>query len=455
MRRPLRIAMLAHSTNPRGGVVHAMQLAEALAGLGQEAVLHAPDASGAGFFRAPKCEARPFPVSPAKADMGAMVEQRIADYVAHFSEPENRGFDLWHAHDGISGNALATLKSRGLIGGFVRTVHHIDDFADQRLSRLQDRAIREADGWMVVERSLARPPPGGLRRRRGRLRQWRRRRPLPSPVRTEGSRTFAAGCGLGPDPYFCAWEASKRARIVCASCKRSSSLHAVRPDAELVIAGGASLLDHGQYQAEFERRLASMGAARRRGAPSRRDRRPRHAAALPAGVRARLRLGERRLRALRAGSDGERHSRDCSLDCALHRLPVARGRRLVRSPEPEVDRRRNGARASSGLRPPACAAKAARSPRASTGARWLRRMSRCTAAFGSAPMPEMWFVVRRPDGASETCYSPSLVIKDYFREGETYGLPISWRAPGSAARRLGSGEGENMATPARSRSASW
>jgi uncharacterized repeat protein (TIGR04042 family) len=37
-------------------------------------------------------------------------------------------------------------------------------------------------------------------------------------------------------------------------------------------------------------------------------------------------------------------------------------------------------------------------------------------------MPEMWFVVRWPDGARETCYSPSLVIKDYFSEGEAYAL---------------------------------
>jgi uncharacterized repeat protein (TIGR04042 family) len=37
-------------------------------------------------------------------------------------------------------------------------------------------------------------------------------------------------------------------------------------------------------------------------------------------------------------------------------------------------------------------------------------------------MPEMRFVVRWPDGAKDTCYSPSLVIKDYFREGETYAL---------------------------------
>jgi uncharacterized repeat protein (TIGR04042 family) len=37
-------------------------------------------------------------------------------------------------------------------------------------------------------------------------------------------------------------------------------------------------------------------------------------------------------------------------------------------------------------------------------------------------MPEMRFIVRWPDGAKDTCYSPSLVIKDYFRVGETYTL---------------------------------
>jgi uncharacterized repeat protein (TIGR04042 family) len=37
-------------------------------------------------------------------------------------------------------------------------------------------------------------------------------------------------------------------------------------------------------------------------------------------------------------------------------------------------------------------------------------------------MPEMRFFVRWPDGAAEACYSPSLVIKDYFAPGETYPL---------------------------------
>lgn len=37
-------------------------------------------------------------------------------------------------------------------------------------------------------------------------------------------------------------------------------------------------------------------------------------------------------------------------------------------------------------------------------------------------MPEMRFTIRWPDGEPESCYSPSLVIKDYFEPGESYEL---------------------------------
>jgi len=37
-------------------------------------------------------------------------------------------------------------------------------------------------------------------------------------------------------------------------------------------------------------------------------------------------------------------------------------------------------------------------------------------------MPEMRFRIRWPDGVQESCYSPSLVIKDYLQPGETYNL---------------------------------
>jgi len=37
-------------------------------------------------------------------------------------------------------------------------------------------------------------------------------------------------------------------------------------------------------------------------------------------------------------------------------------------------------------------------------------------------MPEIRFQIQWPDGAEETCYSPSLVVKDYFEPGTAYGL---------------------------------
>jgi uncharacterized repeat protein (TIGR04042 family) len=37
-------------------------------------------------------------------------------------------------------------------------------------------------------------------------------------------------------------------------------------------------------------------------------------------------------------------------------------------------------------------------------------------------MPEMRFSIRWPDGTPESCYSPSLVIKDFFAPGQSYPL---------------------------------
>ena len=260
MKRPLRIAMLAHSTNPRGGVVHAMHVAEALTELGCEVVLHAPDAKGQGFFRTPKCEARAFPVGPASAETFAMIEQRVEDYVAHFSFARNRGFDIYHAQDGISGNALAALKQRGLIGAFVRTVHHIDDFPDARLTRLDSRAIHAADVCVTVSALW-----------RDRLAQTFGIRAAVCgngvdiahfrPDRDGSEDELRARLKIGPGPVFLSVGGVEKRKNTLRLLDAFARLYAVRPDAKLVIAGGASLLDHGQYQGQFRSRLAAMGEA--------------------------------------------------------------------------------------------------------------------------------------------------------------------------------------------------
>lgn len=38
-------------------------------------------------------------------------------------------------------------------------------------------------------------------------------------------------------------------------------------------------------------------------------------------------------------------------------------------------------------------------------------------------MPEMIFHISWPDGSTEQCYSPSLVIKEFLSIGETYAVP--------------------------------
>ena len=319
MTRPLRIAMLAHSTNPRGGVVHALALSEALTGLGHDVVLHAPDAKGDGFFRAARCETRPFPVAPAPRDMHAMIEQRVADYVEHFSESRNRGFDVYHAHDGISGNALATLKARGL--------HHrlcADGPSHRRLRGSPHRpsadALHPGGGRMDDgEQSLARPPSRRLRRRRDGLRQRRRLRPLSSESGRARARTAPSSLGLSPGPIFLAIGGVEERKNTLRILEAFAQLVAIRPDAELVIAGGASLLDHSDYQQAFAARLARMGPAAASVRLAWRHRGRRHAAPLPSCQRARLRLRERRLRPLRARGDGERRSSHRVGDRALRR----------------------------------------------------------------------------------------------------------------------------------------
>lgn len=260
MTRPLRIAMLTHSTNPRGGVVHAMHLSEALVALGHDVVLHAPDASGQGFFRRPRCGTACLSVAAAPASMTEMVEQRIADYVAHFERPSARGFDLYHAHDGISGNALASLKERGLIRGFARTVHHIDQFSDRRLMGLQRRSIDHADRFFTVSATwqalLAAEGKASVNVGNGvdtsRF----------SPRQDGRDVGLRARLNLPSGPVFLSIGGVEARKNTLRILEAFAQLKAVRPDAQLVIAGGVSLLDHGAYQSEFRTLLSGLPTLR-------------------------------------------------------------------------------------------------------------------------------------------------------------------------------------------------
>ncbi len=261
MSQKLRVAILAHSTNPRGGVVHALELGDALSRLGHEATVFAPDATGAGFFRETVCTTARVAASPVGRDVRAMVEARVADYVRHFERPENRRFDVWHAQDGISGNALAILKERGLVPGFARTVHHVDTFDDERLRTLQLRAMEAADHLFVVSRLWR----DWLARQLGRE-AWHvgngvdTKRFSPVPDQTDDELRTRLDLRPGA-PVFLAVGGIEERKNSMRLLQAFQTLRLQHPSARLVIAGGASLLDHGAYQARFAGMLAHGGGS--------------------------------------------------------------------------------------------------------------------------------------------------------------------------------------------------
>ena len=260
--RPLRVAILAHSTNPRGGVVHTLELADALTRLGHRATAHAPDASGRGFSRAPLTPAVTVMAAKVGSDVTAMVDGRIADYVRHFQDPVNRRFDIFHAQDAISGNALATLKERGLIARFARTVHHIDHFDDPRLQTWQRRAIVAADELLVVSelwRERIRSDFGRHSTRVGNGVDTTRFTPAGSALDAELRDKYR----LDGDPILLSVggvEERKNSVRILEAFQQILSLH---PTAQLVIVGGASLLDHTNYRRQFDHHLAANRALER------------------------------------------------------------------------------------------------------------------------------------------------------------------------------------------------
>lgn len=254
----LRVAILTHSTNARGGVVHAIELAEALTRLGHTAVVHAPDASGKGFFRKTEAHSIAIPASPADRDVTSMVETRIADYVRYFDHRAHRRFDVFHAQDGISGNALATLKQRGLIHGFVRTVHHMDDFEDPRLQAMQLRSITAADQLFVVSQMWADRLAAELSRSAtvvgNGVDTWRF---SSKPAENDAALRHRLGLRGGPI-LLCVGGIEERKNSI-RTLEAFRQLRAIQPAAQLVIAGGATVLDHRTYHREFQAALGNSG----------------------------------------------------------------------------------------------------------------------------------------------------------------------------------------------------
>ena len=78
----MRIAMLTYSVRPRGGVVHALSVAGALADRGHEVELFAIGPPGAGFFRTPPVPAHVV----AHVAPDASFDERICSLIDAYTE---------------------------------------------------------------------------------------------------------------------------------------------------------------------------------------------------------------------------------------------------------------------------------------------------------------------------------------------------------------------------------
>ncbi len=254
---PLRIALLTHSVNPRGGVVHVLELARALHTMGHLPTVLAPAMAGQRMFREVPHALALVPAGPAPTQLVDLVGQRIGEFKSHLVEMlAKQAFDVFHAHDGIGGNALADLADAGVIDGFMRTVHHLDPFDDARLAHWQARSVRGASQVLCVSRMWR----DALRRDFG-IDAWQVANGVDlarfTPRGDGRDKPLAARLGLRPGaPLFLCVGGIEARKNTLRILEAYAAIHAQQPRAQLVIAGGASLLDHSAYAADCHALIA-------------------------------------------------------------------------------------------------------------------------------------------------------------------------------------------------------
>jgi glycosyltransferase-like protein len=245
------VALLTYSTKPRGGVVHTLALAEALARLGVAVSVWSLGRGGdTSFFRAvdPRVSVRVVPLPEIDGEtVGERVLRSIAVLGAALAGSRPGG--IVHAQDCISANAAATASAR-----CVRTVHHLDRFTTPELARCHERAIREPSAHVCVSAAVA-----------AELREGWGIEAAVIPNGVDFDR-FAT-----PDPVgVAAWRARLGDYLLAVGgieprkgslglLDAFAALRRARPDTALVIGGGETVFDHRDYRAEFHARAAALG----------------------------------------------------------------------------------------------------------------------------------------------------------------------------------------------------
>lgn len=246
----MRLALVTSSTRPRGGVVHTLGLAEALAAEGVDVtVVSLGRGRQAGFYRpvdpAVRVDLVPFP----DVDGEDVVDRSLRSIDVLAAGVDWGSFDVVHAQDCTSANAVP---------GCLRTVHHLVTSATPALAACHERALREPRGHVCVSEAVAAQVRAG----------WGLD-PVVIPSGVDAERfAFAAG-PAGADARQ-AWRGRLGSLWVLAVGgiePRKGTLELVEafavardrlPDHQLVVAG-EPLLDHRPYRAEVAARASALG----------------------------------------------------------------------------------------------------------------------------------------------------------------------------------------------------
>jgi glycosyltransferase-like protein len=271
----LRIALLMHSVRPRGGVVHTLELAEALKARGHHVVVIASAEPGERLFRPVSHPVDLIRLPELSGDIVTRVRQRIDTLATALPALLLPGrFDLAHAQDSVSGNALTTLRQDGLSDlPWLRTVHHLDEFDQPLLNQWQERAWRKADGVCCISDTWLRH----LRRMHGcrpermfngvNLQRYR-----PPSLGDEDDIALSPLGLLGPnDGPLCLLVGGVETRKNTVRLLHAfASLRMREPAwarAQLVVAGGSSMLDHSAARREWDLALDAHGLREGPGEP--------------------------------------------------------------------------------------------------------------------------------------------------------------------------------------------
>ncbi|UCD92536.1 MAG: MSMEG_0565 family glycosyltransferase [Methanobacteriota archaeon] len=147
----MKIAMLTYSTKPRGGVVHALNLSEALADMGHDVHLFSLKKKGERGFKDGFYRKTAVPHSVYNYSSTGKIVSDVKRMIAAYRKNLPLDFDIYHSQDCVGANALFELKDSGnLDAPTVRTIHHIDEFRGRTLTNLQEKSVHLLDEKIVV-----------------------------------------------------------------------------------------------------------------------------------------------------------------------------------------------------------------------------------------------------------------------------------------------------------------